>query len=270
MENINRTDERVLFFSDWLVCEKLNPCPYQQLSVIMVEEESEYSDVIKSELCALLVDQLFDRESMTVSTSSDSNETVRDRVRARLPTIDTMKKGYFGESLTAFLISEFSGYHIPVKKLHYRISRNQSMPGTDVVGFKMRGGVINGICFAESKLRTVPDTQIGSSAYNQLIDDYDTKQSGFLNFILKILYDRNDPLFDLLINHMQPLFSTSSNDEFIVSLIFDNSAWSDTILSNIQAEVKDTYPRTTVFAGKITNLANLIDGVYENLGGIDE
>jgi len=270
VETIDKTRERVHILSDWLVCEELNPCPYQPLSVVMVEEETEYNDTIKSELCSLLIYHLFDIDSMTASASSDVDEIPNDVIRKRLPTVDNMKKGYFGESLTSFLVSEYSGYYIPVKKLHYRISPNQSLPGTDVIGFKVREGAISGICFAESKLRTRYETQIGSSAYKQLITDYDTKQSGFLYFILKILHDKSDPFFNLLMHYMEPLYSTLGNDEFIVSLIIDNSVWSDTILSNIQSDVNDTYPKTIVFAGKINDLENLIDGVYEDIGGINE
>jgi hypothetical protein len=82
------------------------------------------------------------------------NETYTKFVNKSIPSLDNMKKGRFGEIIVCEILSELLGFTIPVKKLQYQVTANQSLPGTDALALKFTDDKISEICFVESKLRT--------------------------------------------------------------------------------------------------------------------
>ena len=77
---------------------------------------------------------------------------IQSLVAAKQPTLPNIKRGDFGEALSVAVLAEFDAYIVPVPKLRYKITKNQTLPSTDAVAFKVKDGRITEVSFVESKL----------------------------------------------------------------------------------------------------------------------
>ena len=113
---------------------------------------------------------------------------IASRISTYLPKPDKVKKGNFGEVISADYLWQVKGYEMPIFKLKY--SHNKDMPtrGQDIVSFQIKDNLINLICIAEAKYSKEYKSGKIREAHQQL-HLYDVKPSS-LNIIEQILFDK--------------------------------------------------------------------------------
>jgi hypothetical protein len=187
--------------SKWLACSSRDPCQYSQFEVVDVCPIAEISEEIHSHISNLLISELFEPSYLAeMSERLGWKKVSHDIISTKIPKTGKIKKGAFGEILINAILEEFYNYHVPVRKLRYLIKSDISPPGIDSVAFKVNNrGLINEVCFIESKLRAshhYKNKDAGLEGYSQLKINYESRSFDMLNFIAERLHERKDPFFD--------------------------------------------------------------------------
>jgi hypothetical protein len=197
------------------------------------------------------------------------NKVLELLVKPVLATRIQKQLGDFGEVVTNALLSEIYGYVIPIQKLRFGVSDEQSQPGTDTIAIKKSGGVISEMCYVESKSRTKKDTYSCKAAvegYSQLKKDYLNKVPDMIFFVLARLHDSNDPLFYDFLDYINNRQSLSQIDRFRLGLVWEKDNWSEESLEQLEQEVDYSFPRLCVQRVKIRNLKPNVQKLFENVG----
>lgn len=187
-----------------------------------------------------------------------------DWLKNRVPSTLGLKRGVFGEVLAGAMLTQFHGYAIPVEKLRFRFSANQSPPFTDLVAFKVGVDELEEICFIESKLRTGSDTLAAKQAHDQLYADARVALPQILQFVAWRLDEQRSPLFGILMDYLRDRRSISDKDSFRVCLTWEDETWTESALSNMEGEVQ--LEHLTVHVTRIKDLVKLVDEVYASIG----
>jgi uncharacterized protein DUF1837 len=190
------------------------------------------------------------------------NEVLPSRTAGSMP----IRRGDFGEALTNGILAELEGYTLPIGKLRYKVTANQTLTGTDTLGIKIaERGSISEVSFVESKLRCRPDTFAGVQAYRQLKHDVELALPDIVTFVAARLHDRNDALYEPFADYLASRADTRDIETYRIALSWDTSQWTETVLSNLEAEELHLSP-IGVSVCQISDLSNLIDRVYARIG----
>ena len=179
------------------------------------------------------------------------------------------RAGDFGEVLTNALLAEMYGYTIPVQKIRFGVSDEQSLSGTDTIAIRKTDGAISEVCYVESKLRTKNDNFSSLAAlqgYQQLKTDYSDKVPDMISFMLARLYDKNDPLFYDFLNYINKRQDLTSIDRFRIGLVWEYGTWKESILELLEEEADGTTPKLSVHRVRIHGLSSIVKKLYDNLG----
>jgi len=248
----------------WLEVNDKMPTSYSNFKTIDVDEISNNcSEDILYYISDLFGTHIFRKEFLKEINDILKWEKVQEYIdiSSILPTQSNIKKGDFGEILFSSILEEFHDYIIPVTKIQYKIIPNQSLPRTDILALRIKDNLINEVCYVESKLRTTNDTYAAVEAHDQLKEDYNTKMPEILIFVLRILSYKNSPLLPKFKIYMQDRKDNKNYDTFRISLCWEKSKWSDTVLKNLDDNgVK--LSKLHVHVIKINNLSNLVDKIY--------
>ncbi len=256
----------------WLDSNERNPCPYSHFKVIDLREKILLSSGIKSHLRDLYVSARFDLhflESLKGSAASlgwEWNKVRKSIVEKGIPTISNFKRGEFGEVLITAVLEQFHDYKIPVYKLRYKITANQSLPGTDIVALGINNeGTIIEVCFVETKLRTRKDNMAAIDGYKQLKETYESKLPDILTFIAARLQERKDNLYKAYMFYLLDRTDNRGKDNFRLGLCWENSEWSENVLENLQDNGVDL-PKLILHVIPINNLRQITDELFADLG----
>jgi len=257
-----------LTLANWLAWKARLPNPYRNFDLIEIEEKNEIDHKIEPFLTKLLQEYRFDPNLFQKLASRLGWSNVEKIIlNSTLPTVQTARRGYFGEVLTSAMLSEFFGYVIPIKKLRYAISANQSLPGTDVIAIKKQAGAISEVCFVESKLRTTSDTTASVQGYRQLKEDYSQRIPDMILFVLSRLYENEDPLFEDFFKYVSTRKDMSGIERFCLGLTWEHGTWTETVLKNLEEETDDpSFPRLVVHRTRIKNLAEHLKELFKAIG----
>lgn len=206
----------------------------------------------------------FSREFLEFAADRLGWAATRKIIADKMPTQPKITMGDFGEALSVAILVEFERYAIPVQKLRYKITNNQTQPSTDALGFRVEGDNIVEACFVESKLRTVPDTGAPAQAYKQLNDDYMKDLPDILVFVAQRLFEMNNPLADTFMRYLRDR-EDRDFDTFTVSLVYDKNHWNDASLDNIE-ELQVPLGKVSVQIVHVNELRALVKALYEELG----
>jgi hypothetical protein len=189
---------------------------------------------------------------------------VKDRfLQARSGMQLKVRRGDFGEAIAAQYLKEVEQYHIPVIKLRFKMSTNQTLPGTDCIAIKVNNGQLEEVCYVESKLRTTLDLSVAISGASQLKKDAETAIPEILTFIVRRMTENQDPHRALI---EQYIFSRDNKIDTFKLMVFHNSeCWDERILRNLQEANIELIP-LEVYVAKIVNIVNLSDTVFTALG----
>jgi hypothetical protein len=248
--------------AEWLTWAERKDSPYSFL-VIDVNEKSNPTQKHLESLAGCIRDAYLDPEVLSKLIDNYGADAVLAKiVRPGIPTLKTVKRGDFGEIVANGILRYFHSYEIPVEKLRFKISGNQTLPGIDVLALHLRDEKnIEEICFVESKLRTVRDNNVGIDGYKQLKQDYDRNSSVILRFVATRLASKNDAVAEAFVNYFFSREDTRSIETFRLFLFFDSSKWSETTLDNLNENGVEL-SNFTAHVARIRELRQMTDTVF--------
>lgn len=174
-----------------------------------------------------------------------------------------VRRGDFGEVLAVEASDALDGLFIPVRKLRYQIDSNQTLPGSDVVGFELADdGTLVDLDFIESKYRTNPASDIAVEAHEQLAHDRDEGYATTLNFLAHRLKELDLRLYHEFLRFLHGRGAKDSRNTVVV--LADTANWKDIIVSNLN-DLPDHLPRLQLRCFKVPDASQLIDAVYDQL-----
>lgn len=179
------------------------------------------------------------------------------------PGIVRVRRGDFGEAIAAECLREFDSLTVPVSKLRYQIDPNQTLPGSDIVGFRWDDGTLSSLEFVEVKLRTSLDKGLAVDAHAQLRDDSATKFATTLTFLASRLFETDKETYEEFLRYLYD--RGARDDTFQVCLVLDRAEWHDDVVLNLT----DVTERLNPLLLRVVNLANLgrlVDESYARLG----
>jgi len=251
---------------NWLLFNESLISNYKKLDLNDFFDNGRYSDSLIDKLTNLITTSRRNPEILDDLTDVLGWEKVSTIIKRRQPTKDNIKKGDFGESLTEFILQNYFDYRIPVKKLRFKITRDESLHGADIIAIKHDEKELLEICYSESKLRTGRDTSTAVTAYDQLKNEYDTDMPIIIEFILEILHNKDAFLYRIFLNYLKDRRIMYDKERFVIGLIYDKMNWSFTTIDNLEESADNNYPITVVNMIRINNLAKLIDFLYNLIG----
>jgi hypothetical protein len=258
----------------WLHSTERTPNPYTQFRLLDVHEPAGFSDSARDYVSELLRESRFDPEFLTDMAEILGWEKVRESiVLGAVPEMTSTKRGDFGEVIVTALLEEAHGYVIPVRKLRFKVTRNQLLTGTDALAIKINNeGRIIEVCFVESKLRTATrnesDRIIAVAGCNQLKKDYDSKLPDILQFIAQRLHETKDEIFEAFVEYIGTRADTTDIDTFCLGLVWDREEWEEQVLQNLE-DYTDLVPRLVVHAVRINDLGRVNDEMFARVGVLE-
>lgn len=252
----------------WLVVSVRNPNPYSKFSLEDFGAKP-INDEIKKYLLQLLGHARFNPDFLAFAKARLPWDKLKQVQDSRVPRHTTIKRGDFGEVVSAALLEKFYGYVVPVAKLRSTVIGNQTMPSTDVLALRLDvSGEITEVCFVESKLRTTMSKQVAVQGYQQLERDQAYAIPGMLVFTAERLFERGDHVMSEKCLAYLRSRSETTLDSSSLHLFFDKSVWSEDVLENLE-EANPTLSPLTVRLVQIENLASLTDELYASMGILD-
>ena len=247
--------------ADWL-----NPAPRPASSFSFeVTDLKETSAVPSStELADLLVESYWGKAYFADLANRYGFGAVRDKfLGARASSRPTVRRGDFGEAVTVEYLKEVNGYCVPVPKLRYKISANQTLPGTDCIALRISNDELVEVVYVESKLRTSPDSSVAITGTRQLKEDADSANSVTLTFMARRLQETNHSLTNLFVDYL--FERNTSLDKYLLVLICEDAIWSEHVLGNLEDEEIDLEP-LHVYVARVMGLKNLSDKAFSVMG----
>lgn len=186
-------------------------------------------------------------------------------VQARLtPSQLQLRHGDFGEMLATEILQEFAGLSVPIKKVRYQIHSDQTLVGADVVGFQLDEQRVMQLHFAEAKFRTTPDTSAALQAHEQLTRWHRDDFAQIIMFIGARLQETHPDLYESFVEYLSDIHDR--DDSFHIVLIWDQAAWTETVLSNLPT-APDLLDPLTVRVALIDDLTHVTALAYEGMAG---
>lgn len=253
----------------WLSISQPIQSPSARFSVFRFSEYSEKSVGI-SELKKDFIRMTANMESIKKAANEIGfKKSYSFFVAEAQPTTENMIKGRFGEVLFAGILEDFYGYIIPVYKLRYNTTANQSQTGTDILGIKMNGDEIAEVCFIESKLRIPATKKILSQAFVQLMKDQTTNIPEIFRFVINRLYERDDKLATQLLRHIIER-TKSKKDIFRIGTVFEKDTFHKDSFVNLHNDMEGFSVNLNLDLVDILQLNDFINDLYEEIGEKNE
>jgi hypothetical protein len=255
---------RPSLLSTWLEWSERDSVGFEAFNVIDIAENSSPESETITYLGGLLRDCMVDPNFLIAAQEWLDWPEIETWTMGSLPESLTLRRGSFGEVLATAIMEEFHNYDVPVRKLRYRISQGQSLPGTDVVALTWsQDDGITGVCFTEVKLRTTTAfaSEAVVDAYDQLLADQTAYRPAMLKFIAERLADMNHPLLPVFMRYLRDRRDLSDLDSFRMILVWDSEAWEEKLLS-ILRDIDVSVEPLTVHVAQIEELPSLIEEVY--------
>lgn len=160
--------------------------------------------------------------------------------RLAKPKTVQLQHGDFGEVVAMGLIEVSTEFRIPVIKLRTQVDADQSLHGTDIVGFAISESPalrISDMDFAEVKVRTSGVSnarKVAVEAHKQLIADAALNFTDVLDFVAQRLEER-DPQLSLAFDDFLADRNGPDGSHRIV-IVIEEDDYSDDILANLADE----------------------------------
>ncbi len=175
-----------------------------------------------------------------------------------------VKRGDFGEVLATEAAEAFDSLIVPVRKLRYQIDPNQTLPGSDVLGFEFGDdGEISCLEFIESKYRTKPHRTIAATAHEQLRLD---RQSGFattVKFVAARLSELDPDLYQSFLRYLRSREDMETRHTVVITC--DLANWSTSVADELE-DVAEHLPDLWLRVFMLEDSNGLIDDAYAVLG----
>ncbi len=217
-----------------------------------------------TELAEVLQDSYFGKEYLATVAARYGFRAVHEKLlQARSSTALKVKRGDFGEAITTEYLKRVEGFDIPVIKLRYKVTANQTLPGTDCLTLKVSNGTLVEVGYVESKLRTAVDVSVAVEGAKQLAQDASRAVPEILTFVSRQLRESRNPLTNLFESY---LFDRNADlDVYILMILHESTKWNERILVNLEDEQVALEP-LQVYVAKIAELGRLADATFSQLG----
>ncbi len=247
--------------ADWL---KASPYPASTFSFDVTNLEETTYVPSSSELADLLAESYWGNDYLATIADRYGFDAVRDKfLLARAGARLQVRRGDFGEAVTADYLKVAEGYLVPVSKLRFKIGTDQTLPGTDCVALKVSGTDLAEVVFVESKLRTSLDLSVAVTGSQQLQQDANSATPEILTFMARQMRQANDPL---TVSFEEYVFHRDTDlDRYLLVLLQESSTWDERILKNLEDEELDLTP-LHVYVAAISDLKDLSDGAFSAMG----
>ncbi len=259
-----RTCHHAGVLETWLSWDPRSPSGYDRFDVNDATERSPASEPVKDWLSSLVVGYRFSREFLSDAADAlgwgDADGLIRDLV----PTGDRIRKGVLGEILACEALTTFCDYAIPVRKLRFALTQNQSLPATDALGVRLVEGKIEEVVFIEAKLRTVTDLAVAATAHAQLSRDYAKQVPDILVFVGQRLRDMSHELYRPFMEYLAARRATQL-DTFHVFVVCEANLWSEDTLVRLDEDDPLLAP-LTVSALRVEGLTRLAEDAFARSG----
>jgi hypothetical protein len=258
---------------DWLATLERQPAD-RRFAARDTTEHSALTEAVYAYLVQLVLDNLIGLDFIELLANALGDEVTLNWVRDSTPGRAPMQRGDFAEILTGALLIEFDGYEVPIKKLRYRVSADDSLTGGDVLALRAdTDGSIIGTCLAETKFRSTPATRAAVDAYEQLEKQARQALPDIYRFVTQRLTEIGHPLGAALLRFL----GSGSNDdlaEYRIELVWDLDAWREDVLNELDDLEPSLHP-LTVDVVRIEQLVELVEELLTRTGtglalGIDE
>lgn len=248
--------------NEWLRPERRDPSSFSFVATDLQEDIT--SIPTSADLASLLREAYWGEEYLSKLAEKYGWVAVKDRfLQARAGMKLKVRRGDFGEAIAAQYLQEVEQYYIPITKLRFKMSANQTLPGTDCIAIKVNEGQLEEVCYVESKLRTTLDLSVAISGATQLKKDAETAIPEILTFIARRVIETKGPHGALI---EQYIFSRDNDIDTFKLMVFHNSeCWDERILQNLQEANIGLNP-LEVYVARIGNIVNLSDTAFTSLG----
>ena len=252
--------------SDWLTFKQRESKSGLTFDVIDYDEKSaENSKIINEDFKNILIQNTLDYDILKqLAESLGWEKTKQEFILKTIPKKKNMKKGRFGEILSSSILEEFHNYSIPIHKLQYVISTDQSLPGTDLIAIKKNDSEILEMCFVEAKVRTGYDINAISEAFEQLENDIHDGIPTMLRFVMARLAEKKDPILQLMINYH--LSRRIDRDTFRIVGLYDKKHWNEKSLTNLTKITSGFRNKLVVDVIQMNDLKNKVEQFYKSIG----
>ena len=174
----------------------------------------------------------------------------------------SIRHGDLGEVIAAEAAQAFDGQMVPVIKLRYQIDPNQTLPGSDVVGFELdHDGGISNLRIYEAKFRINPSLGILVDAHEQLTDAAMAQFATTIRFLAERLRESDSELYEALMIYLEDRGDTDSFSHAIC-LSCDGQGWNERSL-DVLRETPGLLDPLLVRVALFIELRDLADSVWD-------
>lgn len=256
----------VTLLSYWLDCNSQVSTRYGKFDLIEICEINDADDLIID-----YMEKLFIESRIKWSVFKDIIEQLEwdeaeTFISGLMPQCSTARKGFFGEVLLCTLLKTTFNYEIPIQKLRYGITKDQTLPGTDIIAIKTNGNTISEVCFVESKLRTVNDPSAAIQGYDQLIKYHSKKYPDMLIFLLGRLDETGNQLYPNFLRYCTKRADLSNMESFCLGLTWDPNTWDEKGLEKLADHVDENLPKLVVNRILIGDLERVLQKIFQKFG----
>ncbi len=256
---------RTEMISDWLEVEEKQPCPYDEFGLFEVAEASPPPEPCRALLAESILSARLDPSFLSQLARELGWHQVEELTARATPRDRRARAGDFGEVLAAALLKESHGYHVPVNKLRYRITRGQMLPSTDIFSLLTdANGAVSQVCYSESKFRASHDLGAATEGCAQLQETTASRIPEILQFVLARLHEAGNPLFDALVSFLKDRRDLGAATAHRIFLIFDIKHWDDRVLVNLE-DSEPSLPNLNVHKVLIADLTSLVEDVFSRV-----
>jgi hypothetical protein len=175
-----------------------------------------------------------------------------------------VRRGDFGEAVGCEALEAFDGLRVPIRKLRYQTDPEQTLHGTDIVGFRMNDDdSVADLHFVECKLRTFRDLVVGVEAHDQLQEDRLAGYADTLMFLADRLAETEPPLLDAFEKYLAER-DRAERGSYGIVLVYDVAPWDEDSLVRIE-EIQDPLSPLHLRVLLATELADLVEKVYDSI-----
>jgi len=159
---------------------------YGKFRTIRLKEIDGSRESVKEYLIEAIKDHFSRPHRVQSYIDSEKFDRLATYISNRVPVKDTIRKGDFGEIIGSEHLDQHYNYDFPVFKLRSKSNPNSSMPGEDILAFRINENKIERLCVGEAKTYSRYAGIIVEEAHDRLKKAYKPRPTS-LSFISDIL-----------------------------------------------------------------------------------
>ena len=218
-----------------------------------------------------LLDGLTDTDYLAALTARHGFGRAADYIQERrVPSKLNIRVADFGEIVSGHLLEEEECLLRPIEKLRYTFNHEWSPHLTDIFAVLIEDDEISTFAFCEVKAGTTPpDADAGAKGYRDLLKTSREKTPEILHFTAERLWEAQR--FDHYDRLDRAMSSPTPVPQLLrLVLVFDQLAWSDSVLDHVATAFAQDPPSNDSFVCYLVTRPGLRSLVDESFGKMSE